>query len=109
MLQILKTKQKEIAMKKRKSYAEFEPVKKNHSVWRGFVIITIMLKTKRKTEKTYKSCFTCFQKKKKKVREEPDYIHLFQKTLSERTANGSCRTEIARPKGTAVVSTNLHI
>ena len=31
------------------------------------------------------------------------------KTLSERTANGSCRTEIARPKGTAVVSTNLHI
>ena len=30
------------------------------------------------------------------------YIHLFQKTLSERTANGSCRTEIARPKGTVV-------
>ena len=29
-------------------------------------------------------------------------IHLFQKTLSERTANGSCRTEIARPKGTVV-------
>ena len=28
-------------------------------------------------------------------------IHLFQKT-SERTANGSCRTEIARPKGTVV-------
>ena len=28
--------------------------------------------------------------------------HLFQKTLSERTANGSCRTEIARPKGTVV-------
>ena len=25
-------------------------------------------------------------------------IHLFQKTLSERTANGSCRTEIARPR-----------
>ena len=30
------------------------------------------------------------------------YIHLFQKALSERTANGSCRTEIARPKGTMV-------
>ena len=30
------------------------------------------------------------------------YIHLFQKTLSERTANGSCRTEIARPQGTVV-------
>ena len=30
------------------------------------------------------------------------YIHLFQKTLSETTANGSCRTEIARPKGTVV-------
>ena len=29
-------------------------------------------------------------------------IHLFQKTLSERTANGSCRMEIARPKGTVV-------
>ena len=29
-------------------------------------------------------------------------IHLFQKTLSKRTANGSCRTEIARPKGTVV-------
>ena len=28
-------------------------------------------------------------------------IHLFQKT-SERTANGSCRTEIAQPKGTVV-------
>ena len=52
MLQILKTKQKEIAMKTRRSYAELEPVKKN-SVWRGFVIITIMLKTKRKTAKTY--------------------------------------------------------
>ena len=29
-------------------------------------------------------------------------IHLFQRTLSERTANGSCRMEIARPKGTVV-------
>ena len=31
-----------------------------------------------------------------------DCIHLFQKTLSESTANGNCRTEIARPKGTVV-------
>ena len=29
-------------------------------------------------------------------------IHLFQKTLSERTANGCCRTEIARPKRTVI-------
>ena len=30
------------------------------------------------------------------------YTHLLQKTLSERTANDSCRTEIVRPKGTVV-------
>ena len=48
-------------------------------------------------------------------------IHLFQKTLSERTANGSCHTEIARPKGAKLgglsnhdddgykTPTNLHI
>ena len=30
------------------------------------------------------------------------YIHLLQKTLPERTVNGSCRTEIARPNGTVV-------
>ena len=30
------------------------------------------------------------------------HIHLFQKRLSERTANGSCQTEIARPKRTVV-------
>ena len=29
-------------------------------------------------------------------------IHLFQKTLPERTVIGSCRTEIARPNGTVV-------
>ena len=29
-------------------------------------------------------------------------IHLFQKTLSERTANGSCRAQIAQSKGTVV-------
>ena len=42
-------------MKKRKSYAELEPVKKKkeYFLWRGFVIITIMLKTKRKTAKAY--------------------------------------------------------
>ena len=28
-------------------------------------------------------------------------IQLFQKRLSERTANGNCRREIVRPKGTA--------
>ena len=30
------------------------------------------------------------------------FIHLFQKTLSERTTTGSCRTEIAQLKGTVV-------
>ena len=30
------------------------------------------------------------------------WIQLFQKTLSEKTANGRCPTEIARPKGTVV-------
>ena len=64
MLQILKTKQKEIAMKTRKSYAELEPVKKN-SVWRGFVIIATMLKTKRKTAKTYIPVNHMFSKKSK--------------------------------------------
>ena len=34
--------------------------------------------------------------------ETPNNIHLFQKTLSERTANGSCRTGIAWPKGMVV-------
>ena len=50
-----------------------------------------------------------FEFKAMKANEEDFYsfyvvcrIHLFQKTLSERTANGSCRTEIARPKGTVV-------
>ena len=40
-------------MKKGKSYAELEPGKKTQTVWRDFVIITIILKTKRKTAKTY--------------------------------------------------------
>ena len=97
MLQILKTKQKEIAMKKRKSYAEFEPVKKNHSVWRGFVIITIMLKTKRKTEKTYKSCFTCFQKKKKSKGRARLHTPISENVVGEngewQLSNGNCTTE----------------
>ena len=59
-------------MKKRKSYAQLEPVKKKeNSVWRGFVIITIMLKTKRKTAKTHIPVSHVF---KKKVKEGPDYI-----------------------------------
>ena len=63
---MLKTKKKEIAMKKRKSYAELEPAekKKENSVWRGFFIITIMLKTKRKTAKTYIPVSHVFKKKK---------------------------------------------
>ena len=59
-------------MKKRKSYAELEPVKKKENyVWRGFVIIIIMIKTKRKTAKTYIPVSHVF---KKKVKEGPDYI-----------------------------------
>ena len=58
MLQILKP-------KKRKYYAELEPLKKK-SVWRGFVIITIMLKTKRRTAKTYIPVSHGFKKKEGK-------------------------------------------
>ena len=42
-----------------------EPVKKKNSVWRGFVIITIMLKTKRKTAKTYIPVSHVFKKRGK--------------------------------------------
>ena len=66
MLQILKTKKREIAMKKRKSYGELEPVKKKNSVWRGFVTITIILKTKRNTAKTYIPVSHAFKKKWRK-------------------------------------------
>ena len=45
--------------------------KKENSGWRGFVIITIMLKTKRKSAKTYIPVSQVF---KKKVKEGPDYI-----------------------------------
>ena len=48
-------------MKKRKSYARTR--KKKNSVWRGFVIITIMLKTKRKTAKTYNPVSNVLRKK----------------------------------------------
>ena len=59
-------------MKTRKSYVELEPVKeKKNSAWRGFVIITIMLRTKTKTAKTYIPVLHVF---KTKVKEGPDYI-----------------------------------
>ena len=45
--------------------------KKDNSVWRGFAIITIMLKTKRETAKTYILVLNVF---KTKVKEGPDYI-----------------------------------
>ena len=61
MLQILKTNKKEIEMKKRKSYARTR--KKKNSIWRGFVIITIMLKTNRKTAKTYNPVSHVLRKK----------------------------------------------
>ena len=35
------------------------------------------------------------------------YIQLFQKRLSERMANGECRTEVARPKGTVFTLFNM--
>ena len=50
-------------MKNRKSDAELEPVKK--TVWRRFVIITIMLKTKRKTANAYNPVSHVFKKKSK--------------------------------------------
>ena len=58
-------KKKEIALKKRKSYAELEPVKKRKTVRRGFVISTIMLKTKRKTANTCNPVSHVFKKKGK--------------------------------------------
>ena len=39
-------------MEKKKSYAELEPVKKKKSTKKGFVIITIMLKARRKKART---------------------------------------------------------
>ena len=48
--------------------------KKDNSVWRGFAIITIMLKTKRETAKTYILNFFVSHVFKTKVKEGPDYI-----------------------------------
>ena len=60
-------------MDEKKKNAELKPVKKKkNSVWRGFVIITLMLKTKRKTAKTYNTVSHVL--KKKKVKEGQDYI-----------------------------------
>ena len=47
-------------MKKRKSYAR---TRKKKTIWRGFVIITIMLKTKTKTAKTYNPVSHVLRKK----------------------------------------------
>ena len=55
-------------MKKRRSYSEVEPVKKKeNSVWRGFVNITIKKKQKQQKERLQNlySCITSFQKKSK--------------------------------------------
>ena len=47
--------------------AELEPVeRKKNSVWRGFVIITLMLKTKRKTAKAYNPVSHVFKEKKER-------------------------------------------
>lgn len=70
MLQILKTKQK--AMKKRKSYAEVEPVKKKKKLcFERFCRYYNKRETKRKTAKTYPPVSHLL---KKKVKEGPEYI-----------------------------------
>ena len=66
MLQILKTKQKEIAMKKRKSYPELEPVKKKRKLClERFCHYYNNVKNKKKDCKDLYSCITCFKKKGK--------------------------------------------
>ena len=74
MLQILKTKKKEIAMKKRKSYAELEPAEKNKRklCLERFCHYYNNVINKKKDCRDLYSCITCFQKKK--VKEGPDYI-----------------------------------
>ena len=42
--------------------------KKKNSIWRGFVIITIMLKTKRETAKSYIPVSHVFKKSKGRAR-----------------------------------------
>ena len=58
-----KQNKKEIAMKKRKSYAEVEPVKKKNCLER-FCHYYNNVKNKEKDCKDLYSCITCFQKKK---------------------------------------------
>ena len=66
MLQILKTKQKEIEMKKRKSYAELESVKKKKkNILFGFGHYYNNVKNKKKDCKGLYSCITCLKKKRK--------------------------------------------
>jgi len=66
MLQILKTKSNS---NEKEEILYWTRTRKKKTVWRGFVIITIILKTKRKTAKTVSHVF-----KKKKVKEGLDYI-----------------------------------
>lgn len=76
-------------MEQRKSYAQLEPVKKKKSTNKGFVIITIMLKARRKTART-QIPVPRFQKR---VKEGPDYIFyvckriLYRKTATELQKN----------------------
>ena len=76
-------------MEQRKSYAQLEPVKKKKSTNKGFVIITIMLKARRKTART-QIPVPRFQKM---VKEGPDYICyvckriLYRKTATELQKN----------------------
>ena len=62
----------ELIGSKVKSYAELEPVKQKKLCLERFCHIALMLKTKRKTAKTWYYCITCSQKKK--VKEGQDYI-----------------------------------
>ena len=73
-LQILKTKQKRNSNEKEEILCWTRTGKKKNSVWRGFVIITLMLKTKRKTAKTYNTVSHVFKKKKSKGRAR---LHMF--------------------------------
>ena len=70
MLQILKTKQKEIAMEKRKSYAELEPVKKKLCLERFCHYYTNV----KKKERLQRLLILYHMFSKKKVKEGLDYI-----------------------------------
>ena len=75
-------KQKEIATKKRKSYAELEPVKKKQQklCFERFCQYYNNVKNKKKDCKDLYSCITCFQKKSKGPddRKNKDHHLLFQ-------------------------------